>query len=259
MDEQVRALLISKEREYNCKGFIADDPISIPHLFSKKEDVEISGFLSASIAWGQRKTILKNASRLMELMDHAPHDFICSFTAKDLKPFKTFVHRTFNGEDCLYFLHSLRNIYLNHGGLENVFAKGLKKEDENIKNAIIHFRKIFGQKKTTRSMKHISDPEKNSAAKRICMYLRWMVRNDKKGCDFGIWKKIHPSKLCLPLDVHTGNVARELKLLERKQDDWKAVEEITARLKLIDASDPVKFDFALFGMGVNSDLSYKMK
>lgn len=235
---------------YNNKSFIATDPIQIPHQFTKKEDIEIAGFLAATIAWGQRKSIINNAGKLMQWMDNAPHDFILNHTAKELTPFKTFVHRTFNGTDCIFFIKSLQTIYKKHSGLESAFAKGIKSEDETIKVAIAGFRKLFLETKhEKRSEKHLSNPETKSSAKRLSMYLRWMVRKDKKGVDFGIWNNIKPSQLCLPLDVHTGNVSRKLGLLHRTRDDWQAVEEITTVLKMLDKKDSVKYDFALFGLG----------
>ena len=249
-DILLKEFLDEKYFLYNNKSFIETDPIQIPHRFSKKEDIEISGFLTATIAWGQRKTIISNAKKLMDWMDNSPHEFILNHTANEVKPFRKFVHRTFNGTDCVFFLKSLQNIYLQHGGLENVFANGITKNDENIKGSIVNFRKQFLETKhENRSKKHISDPDSKSSAKRLCMYLRWMVRKDKKGVDFGIWNKINASQLCLPLDVHTGNVSRKLGLLNRTQNDWQSVEEITSALRDFDASDPVKYDFALFGLG----------
>ena len=250
INPDIKAFLEEKYLLFNNKSFIATDPIQIPHAFTKKEDIEIAAFLAATIAWGQRKTIIANAQKLMLWMDNAPHDFILNHSAKELAPFKKFVHRTFNGTDCVFFVKSLQNIYVKHGGLENAFGKSIKTKDESIKNAITGFRKTFLEiKHETRSDKHISNPDSKSSAKRLCMYLRWMVRNDKKGVDFGIWKKINASQLCLPLDVHTGNVSRKLGLLKRTQNDWQAVEEITSVLKQFDKNDPVKYDFALFGLG----------
>ncbi len=255
MEEGIKELLEEKYLQYNSKNFIENDPVLIPHLFAKKEDIEIAGFLAATIAWGNRKSIIKNANSLMELMNGVPHEFILNYTNKDLRKFQLFVHRTFNGTDCTFFIQSLRNIYLKHHGLESAFTKGLKPNDLDIKNAIIHFRKLFIETKhQSRSEKHISDPEKNSSSKRLCMYLRWMVRNDKRGVDFGIWKKIKPLQLCLPLDIHTGNVSRKLGLLNRTQNDWKAVEEITQTLRQLDPNDPIKYDFSLFGIGVNKEI-----
>jgi uncharacterized protein (TIGR02757 family) len=250
VDLNIKDFLDEKYLLFNNRSFIETDPIQIPHAFTKKEDIEIAGFLAATIAWGQRKTIIGNAQKLMLWMDNAPHDFILDHSPKEITTFKKFVHRTFNGVDCVFFIKSLQNIYLKHGGLENVFAKSLKKNDTNIKNSIVGFREIFlNTKHDARSDKHISNPNAKSSAKRLCMYLRWMVRNDKKGVDFGIWKKINASQLCLPLDVHTGNVSRKLGLLKRTQNDWQAVEEITSVLKQFDKTDPVKYDFALFGLG----------
>lgn len=237
--------------KYNNKAFIENDPICIPHLFSKKEDIEIAGFIAATLAWGNRKSIINNATKLMQWMDYQPHAFILNHTKKELKPFSTFVHRTFNGTDCLFFLSSLQNIYKHHNGLEAAFnANG-----DDVKENIVQFRKLFLQTNhLTRSEKHISNPEQKSSAKRLCMFLRWMVRDDEFGVDFGIWKSIKPSLLCLPLDVHTGNVSRTLLLLNRKQNDWQAVQEITEVLRQFDPNDPVKYDFSLFGIGVNKDL-----
>lgn len=243
----VEELLNTKYRQYNRTSFIETDPISVPHLFSKKEDIEIAGFLAATIAWGQRKTIIANATKLMQWMDYSPYEFILSFSKKDVKPFANFKHRTFNEIDCIYFLQSLQNIYINHRGLEAVFTNGYKKG--NSKEAISHFRKIFFSiKHPARTTKHVSNPEENSAAKRINMYLRWMIRNDKRGVDFGLWS-ISPALLSCPLDVHSGTVARKLGLLKRTQNDWKAVEELTYNLKIFDPADPIKYDFALFGLG----------
>lgn len=247
----LKAFLEEKFRQYNNPRFIESDPISIPHLFSRREDREIAGFLAATIAWGNRKSIIVNATRLVEWMDMAPFDFISQASAADLKPFQKFVHRTFNGVDCLFFLRSLRHLYGKYGTLETAFLRGMLPGDENVRNAITHFRKeFFSIKHPARTEKHVSDPSKKSSAKRLCMYLRWMVRRDKAGVDFGIWKNISPAQLCLPLDVHTGNVSRALGILKRKQNDWRAVEEVTAFLRTLDARDPVKYDFALFGLGV---------
>jgi uncharacterized protein (TIGR02757 family) len=235
---------------YNSPKFIVSDPISIPHRFSKKEDIEIAAFLAASISWGQRPTILKNASTLMSLMENCPQDFVMNSSEMELMKFRNFVHRTFNGEDCMFFLLALKHIYKNCGGLENVFTLGFQK-DATIKNAIINFRDRFLETEhLSRSEKHISNPEKNSACKRINMFLRWMVRSDNKGVDFGLWKDIPPSALLCPLDVHSGNNARKYGLLTRNQNDWKAIEELTGNLRKFDANDPVKYDFALFGLGV---------
>jgi uncharacterized protein (TIGR02757 family) len=255
LKKEIKDLLDEKFRQYNTKGFIANDPILIPHRFSKKEDVEIAGFLAATIAWGNRRSIINNATRLMELMDDSPFDFVSQHTTGDLKRFDGFVHRTFNSTDLKFFIRSLKNIYAKHGSMEMAFSNGLSKEDESIKNAIIHFRLQFLKPShEKRTEKHVSNPLANSSAKRLCMYLRWMVRKDGAGVDFGIWKSIAPSQLCLPLDVHTGNVSRKLGLLKRKQDDWKAVEEITSVLRKFDPHDPIKYDFSLFGLGVSKEI-----
>ncbi len=246
---EIKMLLDKAVFRFNHLDFIENDPIQISHRFTRKEDIEIAGFLSASIAWGQRKTIIRNGWRLMTRMDFAPFDFIME--EDDFTPFLDFVHRTFNGEDCVFFLHSLKNIYQNHGGLEQVFTEGFQ-QDNSIFTALKHFRDVFLEvPHEDRSRKHLSDVSKNSSAKRLNMFLRWMVRNDDKGVDFGLWKNIPMSSLMLPLDVHTGNVGRDLGLLTRRQNDWKAVEEITEILRTFDADDPIKYDFALFGLGVN--------
>lgn len=252
----LKELLDEKYYHYNKSNFIENDPVKIPHLFSKKEDIEIAGFLAATIAWGNRKSIITNASKLMSWMDHAPHDFILGHSKKDLKLFSTFVHRTFNGKDCIFFLESLKHLYTEHGGLEAAFAVAGADPADGVKHHIAQFRTLFLQPRhLPRSEKHLSNPLQKSSAKRLCMYLRWMVRQDKKGVDFGIWKSISPAQLCLPLDVHTGNVSRMLGLLQRRQNDWQAVEEVTTALRRMDAKDPVKYDFALFGMGVDKVLA----
>jgi uncharacterized protein (TIGR02757 family) len=246
---ELKDLLELKSSFYNRPEFISSDPISIPHMFTLKEDIEIAGFLSAVIAWGQRGTIIRNAKKLLEMMDSSPLDFILNAGEKDMKGFLQFSHRTFNGTDTLYFINSLQNIYLNYGGLEKAFSDGGK--IRNAKEMILHFRNIFFEIPfPVRTSKHIANPAKGFSAKRLNMFLRWMVRNDGKGVDFGIWKSISPAALYCPLDVHSGRVARKLGLLQRKQDDWKAVEELTASLRQFEPEDPVKYDFALFGMGV---------
>lgn len=244
-------LLNEKAAQYNSLEFISSDPISIPHQFSKREDIEISGFLAATIAWGQRVTILKNANRLMQSMDNQPYDFVMNAGADDLRKLTGFVHRTFNGDDILFFIEALKYIYTDCGGLESVFSKGITPDDVSTFKGIISFRDTFLQAPhLLRSRKHIANPAKGSTAKRINMFLRWMVRRDDKGVDFGLWKQISPAQLCCPLDVHVGNVARKLGLLSRTQNDWRAVEELTDNLKKFDPVDPIKYDFALFGMGV---------
>lgn len=253
MKSQLKDLLGQKYLEYNQPSFIATDPISIPHRFTKKEDIEIAGFLTAIIAWGNRKSILTSAGRMMEIMQPSPYEFIVGYSPSvaGMSQVKSFVHRTFNSEDMLYFFEALQNIYLHHGGLETAFAKGINPESKDVKTAITGFRTIFFELPHFRhTEKHISNPEAGSAAKRINMFLRWMVRRDNHGVDFGIWKSIRPDQLCCPLDVHSGRVARSLGLLTRKANNWDAVEELTAQLRTFDAADPVKYDFALFGTGV---------
>ncbi|QLG47098.1 TIGR02757 family protein [Costertonia aggregata] len=246
---ELKAFLDEKVVQYNHPSFLETDPIQIPHLFTKKEDIEISGFLTATIAWGNRKSIINNAKRLMQLLDNAPHDFVMNHTKTDLDDLSGFVHRTFNTEDLKYFIHGLNNIYKNYDGLEQVFSENAEKN--SMQSAISKFKKVFFElPHPTRTTKHISDPLKGSAAKRINMYLRWMVRDAGTNVDFGIWKHIKPSQLSCPLDVHSGNVARKLKLLRRKQNDAKALTELDKNLRKLDPLDPVKYDFALFGLGV---------
>ena len=245
-------LLEAKYHLYNQSNFVEHDPISIPHQFSKKEDIEVAGFLAATIAWGQRVTIINNANKILKIMDYAPHDFILNHTQSDLDRTKGFVHRTFNSIDLQFFFKSLKNIYENLGGLEAAF---LQKEGSD--NSISNFKQLFfSVNHEKRTQKHIADPLKKSTAKRINMYLRWMVRSDKNSVDFGIWKTHQSKNLMIPLDVHTGNVGRTLGLLTRKQNDWQAVEELTTSLRHYDSNDPVKYDFALFGMGVNGDVQF---
>jgi uncharacterized protein (TIGR02757 family) len=246
---ELKEFLDEKVILYNNPKFIASDPIQIPHLFSKKEDIEIAGFLTAIISWGNRTMIIRNSHKMMELLEHSPHDFILNHQAKDLKSFKGFVHRTFNELDFQQFIKSLQHIYMQYGGLEKDLS--ITDHSKTYQSSIHHFKSIFFEvAHLERTQKHISDPLKNSAAKRINMFLRWMVRNDKAGVDFGIWKTHNPADLSCPLDVHSGNVARKLKLLPRKQNDWKAVAELDKNLRKLDATDPVKYDFALFGLGV---------
>ena len=246
---ELKEFLDAKVIQYNHPEFLESDPIQIPHLFTLKEDIEISAFLTATIAWGNRKSIISNAHKMMELMDHAPYDFIQNHQEDDLDKLQNFVHRTFNGVDLVYFVKSLKNIYQYRGGLEGVFTSNIHKK--SIQPAISKFKEVFFEiphpKRTT---KHISDPIKGSAAKRINMYLRWMVRDNTTGVDFGLWKDIPTSILSCPLDVHSGNVARKLGLLKRKQNDAKALVELDQSLRKLDSKDPVKYDFALFGLGV---------
>jgi uncharacterized protein (TIGR02757 family) len=249
-NSELKSFLDEKYDLYNRETFIETDPIQIPKAFSKKEDIEIAAFLASTIAWGQRPTIIKNAKKLMDWMDQAPHDFIMNAEESDLDVFAEFKHRTFNGEDAIFFIQALQNIYKNHGGLESVFSKPTKKGDD-AKDAIANFREIFFSiEHPQRTEKHVSNVLKKSSAKRMNMFLRWMVRKDKRSVDFGIWDEMSATDLYLPLDVHTGRVGRKLGLLNRKQDDWPAVNEITSSLRQLDPNDPVKYDFALFGLGI---------
>jgi uncharacterized protein (TIGR02757 family) len=246
----LKEYLDAKVAEYNNPDFIPGDPISIPHQFSKKEDIEISGFLAATISWGTRTSIVKNANQLIKLMEMAPSDFLSNASNQEYGRFQSFIHRTFQADDCLFFLQALKRIYRDYGGMEAVFGQGLRQAD-SVEAAISHFRSVMLQMPhLPRSVKHIADPAKGSSAKRINMFLRWMVRKDNHGVDFGIWKELHPADLMCPLDVHSGRNARKLGLLSRKQDDWKAVVELTENLRKFDPADPVKYDFALFGSGV---------
>ncbi|HEX9152891.1 MAG TPA: TIGR02757 family protein [Flavobacterium sp.] len=248
-NSELKSFLDEKTIQYNTLDFIESDPVQIPHLFSQKEDIEIAGFLSAIIAWGNRKMIIKNSHKMMDLMGNAPYDFVMSHTENDLERLESFVHRTFNGQDFTSFIRSLKNIYQNHSGLESVFA--INQELATMQKSISEFKKTFFEiPHQYRTQKHISDPFNNSAAKRINMFLRWMVRQDNKGVDLGIWKSISPASLSCPLDVHSGNVARKLGLLTRKQNDGKALAELDLKLREFDVNDPVKYDFALFGLGV---------
>ncbi|MBP1840799.1 TIGR02757 family protein [Formosa algae] len=246
---ELKDFLDAKVIEYNNPKFNESDPIQIPHTFTLKEDIEISGFLTATISWGNRKSIIKNATHMMALLDQAPYDFVMNHSEKDLETLKSFVHRTFNGDDLAQFIVSLKHIYTQHNGLEALFTTHAV--TDSLQPAIHQFKQVFFENEhLQRTQKHISDPNKNSAAKRINMYLRWMVRNDNTGVDFGIWDKLSPSQLSCPLDVHSGNVARKLGLLNRKQNDGKALTELDGALRKFDKKDPVKYDFALFGLGV---------
>lgn len=246
---ELKSFLDEKVIQYNNLEFIESDPVQIPHLFSLKEDMEIAGFLSATIAWGNRKMIIRNSHKMMDLMGNAPYDFVMSHREKDLRLLEPFVHRTFNGHDLIFFIKSLKNIYQNHNGLESVYSKN--QQLETMQKSISEFKKIFFEiPHQYRTQKHVSDPMNNSAAKRVNMFLRWMVRQDNKGVDLGIWKSISPASLSCPLDVHSGNVARKLGLLHRKQNDGKALAQLDASLRKLDPNDPTKYDFALFGLGI---------
>lgn len=245
--KELQSFLDFKTQQYESVEFITHDPIQIPHQFSKKEDIEIAAFLSATIAWGNRVSILKSAQKMIDMMGTSPHEFVLNHQEKDFKHLKGYVHRTFNEQDLMYFIISLNNIYKNHGGLEKLFSNS----KNDLQERIHQFKKTFFElNHPSRTQKHISDPLKGSAAKRINMFLRWMVRSNDKGVDFGIWESIPTSALSVPLDVHTGKVARKLGLLNRKQNDAKAVKELDNNLRKFDPIDPVKYDFALFGLGV---------
>lgn len=245
---ELQSFLDEKVAQYNDISFIQSDPISIPHQFTRKEDIEISGFITAIFSWGQRKAIIQKAALFMQLMDNAPYDFITNLQDSDLQIFHKFVYRTFNAEDACYMIKRLQCIYQHKGGLENVFSEQF---NNGAFEAITSFRHTFIENTPPgRTGRHLADPSKGSAAKRINMFLRWMVRNDQQGVDFGLWKTISPSQLICPLDVHSGRVARKLGILTRRQDDKKAAEELTSCLIDLDPIDPVKYDFALFGLGV---------
>jgi len=248
--EKIYELLERKYKEYNSSSFIEADPISIPHRFAKKQDIEIAAFFSATIAWGNRKSIITSANKLMNLMDNAPHDFVLNHQDNDLKNLLEFKHRTFNATDTLYFVEFLKQHYSKHESLEDAFLKS------EIKNAQVEtlsgFHNYFFSLEDSphRTRKHVATPVRGSTCKRINMFLRWMVRKDKSGVDFGIWKKIKPAQLLIPLDVHVDRTARKLGLIKRKQTDWQTVVELTENLKQFDPEDPVKYDFALFGISV---------
>ncbi len=246
---ELKDFLDVKVTQYNTPEFIETDPVKIPHLFSKKEDIEIAGFLTATIAWGNRKSILKNAEKLMDLMDRSPYEFVMNHEENDLNQLDSFVHRTFNSIDLIFFIKALKNIYVEYGGLEGIFTRNA--DPDGLQPAIHIFKTIFFElPHQKRTEKHVSDPLRNSAAKRINMFLRWMVRNDQNGVDFGLWKSLSPAQLSCPLDVHSGNIARQLGLLDRNANDAKAVAQLDSNLRAMDPRDPVKYDFALFGLGV---------
>ena len=252
MDTKLKDFLDKKVAAYNQPSFIQDDPISIPHSYSNKQDIEIAGLFAAIFAWGNRTIIIRKTKELMALMGNTPHDFIINHSEVDLKKLLDFKHRTFNSTDLLYFIHFLRHHYMQHASLEDAFAGGIKKEDRTTEKALDYFFNYFFslQEAPVRTRKHIASPNKNSTCKRLNMYLRWMVRNDKNGVDFGLWKKIKPSQLVCPIDVHVARVAYRFNLLNRRQIDWHAGMELTTYLKRLDKLDPVKYDFALFGLGV---------
>lgn len=251
--EELKSFLDEKADRYNNPDFIDHDPIQIPHRFSLKQDIEIAGFLAATISWGNRKSIINSAEKMLAVMGNSPYDFVLNHSAKDLESLQgKSIHRTFNGEDFAYFITQFRRIYTENESLENLFL--VKDQETSFLHAIERFRGGFLQAEKHRSHKHVSSPYKNSSAKRIIMFLRWMVRKDKRGVDFGIWENIDQKNLSIPLDVHTGNISRKLELIQRTQNDWKTVEELDAAIRQFDEHDPAKYDFALFGLGVTKEL-----
>lgn len=251
-EDEIFEFLNEKAEQYNHPDFIALDPISIPHRFTRQEDIEIMGFLTATIAWGNRKSIIASAEKMLSWMDHAPYEFIRDACEKEIKALaKGAVHRTFSGEDFCHFILNLQRVYQEYGSMQELFL--LKEGEVNYGHAIERFRNRFLGDFAHRSQKHVSSPYKNSSSKRIMMFLRWMVRQDKKGVDFGIWQKLPALYLSIPLDVHTGNISRKLGILTRKQNDWKAVEEMDAVIRKYNAEDPAVYDFALFGLGVSKE------
>lgn len=247
----VKAFLDQQYLKFHDRDFILTDPIQIPHRYSLKEDIEIASLLTCTIAWGQRISIIRNAGRLMDLMDNSPNEFITGSSQKEWARFAGFVHRTFQPADLFYFLDAIRHIYADIGGLETVFSEGYRKG--SVYEAIIHFRTVFlAWEPLQRTGKHVSNPEKGSAAKRLNLFLMWMCRPDDLGIHFGLWDFIPASELMIPLDIHVGRVARQLGILERKTNDWKAASELTGVLKEFDPNDPVKYDFSLFGTGLEN-------
>jgi uncharacterized protein (TIGR02757 family) len=251
--EELKSFLDEKADQYNQIDFIENDPIQIPHRFSLKQDIEIAGFLAATISWGNRKSIIKSAEKMLEIMGNSPYDFVMNHSEKELENLKDkSIHRTFNGEDFGYFIQQFRRIYKENESLENLFK--VNDSEINFQHAIERFRSQFLGTEKHRSYKHISSPYKNSSTKRIIMFLRWMVRKDKRGVDFGVWENIDHKFLSIPLDVHTGNMSRKLGLITRTQNDWKTVEELDITIRKFDDKDPAKYDFALFGLGVTKEL-----
>lgn len=252
MEEKLKKFLEEKVKEYNRPSFIKADPICIPHLFTKKQDIEIAGFFAAIFAWGNRTTIINKSKELMQLMDMAPYNFCLNHTDKDLQSLLNFKHRTFNATDLLYFVSFFKMHYEKHKSLEEAFTQTMQSDDINVEKGLDGFYKYFFSLPDVpgRTLKHIAAPAKQAACKRLNMYLRWMVRKDNKGVDFGMWKNISPSQLIIPLDVHVARVARHFNLLQRKPTDWRAAVELTNNIKAYDSKDPAKYDFALFALGV---------
>ncbi|MCB9202434.1 MAG: TIGR02757 family protein [Flavobacteriales bacterium] len=252
MNQDVKDFLLEKAHLYNHIDFIENDPIQIPHKFAKKEDIEISAFLTSTIAWGNRKNIIRSAEKMMNYMDNSPFQFVMEHKESDFKKMPESIHRTFKKEDFVYFIQSLKSLYKKHESLESIFLIKTDKSNQNLKENITTFwTHFFKLNYNQRTEKHIGNPNKNSACKKINMFLRWMVRKDNKGVDFGLWNRIPMSMLSCPLDVHSGRVAREYEILKRTQNDWKAVEELDYNLREINSEDPVLLDYALFGLGVS--------
>lgn len=250
--EDLKAFLDETVALYNTPAFIDDDPISIPHLFSRKQDIEIAGLFAALLAWGQRPVIIRKCRELISWMDDDPYRFILHHSEKDLKPFADFRHRTFNGTDALYFIEALRFLYNRSDSLEDAFA--VPSDEPTIEKGLMEFHRLFFslENHPHRTKKHVPTPERKSTCKRINMYLRWMVRRDSKGVDFGLWDRISPAQLVCPCDLHVDRIGRKLKLIRRARTDWQTALELTENLRKLDPSDPVKYDFALFGLGVQS-------
>lgn len=252
INEALKVFLDKKVIEYNRHSFIENDPVCIPHRFTKKQDIEIAGFFAAIFAWGSRTAIINKTTELMQLMNNEPYQFCLHHSDDDLKKLLHFKHRTFNTTDLLYFIAFFQHHYSHHASLETAFTKWMNMEDDNVENALNGFYQYFFTLPDVppRTLKHIACPAKNSACKRINMYLRWMVRNDNCGVDFGLWKKIKASQLIIPLDVHVARVARQFGLLTRPSTDWLAAKELTQKMKSLDQNDPSKYDYALFALGV---------
>lgn len=252
----IKNMLDAAVARYNTPAFISHDPISIPHRFSGKKDIEIAGLFAATLAWGNRKMIIRNLERLMDWMDNAPHDFIRNHEEADLKRFEGFAHRTFNTTDLLHFIQFLKSHFQSSDTLEELFLSREMQPESAVQKGLIQFRKaVFAlEHSPLRTQKHVASPERGSACKRLNMYLRWMVRADTGGVDFGIWQKLQPAHLIAPLDIHSGRTARKLGLLARRQDDWKAAVELTENLRQFCPEDPVKYDFALFSIGVDKGI-----
>lgn len=252
INSSIKEQLDELVERFNRPDFIPNDPVSIPHMFSKRQDIEIAALFAAVLGWGQRITIINKCKLLMQLMDGTPHDFVLHHRSRDLKKLESFKHRTFNGTDLLYFVSFLRHHYQRHASLEELFVAG--QPADTVESGLIQFHHTFFSlpDHPGRTRKHISTPERNSACKRLNMFLRWMVRKDNRGVDFGLWTKLKPRQLVCPCDVHVEKMARKFKLIKRRQVDWATALELTEKLKGFDPDDPVKYDFALFGLGVNT-------